>query len=232
MMQETSRPFAETSYSQGSKQDFSRERFFNEREYYCFKAVSFYQQSSNGGYSEQEIRAHLPRFARSIAESIEKAGLTAWQHYTQYGTKEGINPSNDFSTVAYLKAKAKALNRAGILNNGLPWDWESVGEALQQANMNALQHFLRYAGKGPKEAPFGLTSSGTIPAQYSVPEAERVPSFAGEEGTTYTMTRKESVSDKSPTQAKPASKGQKRVPKRDPKDFFLVGEYLQFKALE
>ncbi len=207
--------------------------FFDEEQYYCFKALSYFQEKKHGGFSREAIRADMPRFVATIRGNLAAAGLDAWTHFTKYGTSEGINPSNEFDTVAYLKAKANALNRAGLRNGGRPWDWVSAGKSMQKAHMNALEHFVRFAGKGPQEAPFGLTSSGSIPAQYTVPEADRLPfGCGGADGRIFTVKAESNGVSSPKKNASGRSTGGKRRPKRDPKDFFNPGEYIQFKALE
>lgn len=47
--------------------------------------------------------------AQSVAVAFQQAGFTnAYAHYAQYGWLEGINPSNAFSTAAYLQTNATA----------------------------------------------------------------------------------------------------------------------------
>ena len=36
--------------------------------------------------------------------------MNVWEHYEQFGSKEGINPSNSFNAESYIAAKTKLMN--------------------------------------------------------------------------------------------------------------------------
>lgn len=47
----------------------------------------------------------------NVKAIIAENGMNAWTHYVQYGSDEGVNPSNAFDADAYLDAKTAALGR-------------------------------------------------------------------------------------------------------------------------
>lgn len=49
----------------------------------------------------------------NVKAIIAENGMNAWTHYVQYGSDEGVNPSNAFDADAYLDAKTAALVAAG-----------------------------------------------------------------------------------------------------------------------
>lgn len=88
----------------------------------------------------------------SLNAAMQQAGIESyWDHYILYGTAEGINPSAAFDTEAYLAAKADQLNNLpegqqqplpdGTLGK---WDAALVATALQQAGLNAIEHYYDY----------------------------------------------------------------------------------------
>ncbi|MBQ7618071.1 MAG: hypothetical protein IJS50_04275, partial [Desulfovibrio sp.] len=217
------------------------QQFFNPQEYICFKALQYFQKKENGGYSAERIRENLPFFAAKIVKAFKSAGISPFSHYRKYGTRECINPSNAFNTLAYLKAKAQALNQAGHKNNGRPWDANAIAQVLARKQVSALEHFLQFAGRGPNEVPYGLTPKGEIPAQFVVGRSEQVSleSYSGKtiELTPVVKTAPKDAKQTVKQKAKPLVNPKKAAPKPEPpippaKDYFSAPEYFAFKALQ
>lgn len=117
---------------------------------------------------------------------IQAADMNAWTHYQQYGSAEGVDPSNAFDASAYCAAKALAMNDAGLKDAaGNDWTAESIAKAIDDAGMSVLEHYLTYAGTGEGEVAAGST--------YPVADEDQVPN-PGEtvvvdgSATTYTGT--------------------------------------------
>ena len=214
--------------------------FFDEREYCAFKALRFFQDKANGGLSLVEIQDNLSHYALQMSKTIKNSGLTPFTHYREYGTIEGLNPSNRFSTKRYLAAKARALNAVGLTDIGSPWDAWRVALRLKRAHISALEHFLHYAGKGPGEVPEGLGPSGEIPKEFQVPAAQQVDVEGKERrksnGITYTLTHGSQEPEEKAAQSDdedwPDEIESHSLPKHLASEFFSEGEYLQFKALQ
>lgn len=86
--------------------------------------------------------ANLDAFMASL-------GLSYWDHYTLYGTLEGLNPSAQFNTNRYLDLKLAQLNsetNPQPLPDGSdgPWTREALCEALRDAGLNAIEHYELY----------------------------------------------------------------------------------------
>lgn len=59
-----------------------------------------------------EMRVSNPGYPMSQLEAaFEAANLSAWDHYTQYGIREGINPSAAFNTNKYMDAKLAEMQK-------------------------------------------------------------------------------------------------------------------------
>ncbi|MBQ9453694.1 MAG: hypothetical protein IJU65_10470, partial [Desulfovibrio sp.] len=80
-------------YGHTAEENLSPNANFIPSQYYIFKAADYFDKAVADVTEEQ---------AAYIQAAIKDAGMSAWDHYTQYGTKEGINPSNNFDTQKYL----------------------------------------------------------------------------------------------------------------------------------
>ncbi|WP_287702766.1 hypothetical protein [Desulfovibrio sp.] len=112
-----------------------------------------------------------------VLAAFNAAGLSAWDHYTQFGMYEGVNPSNQFDTSDYLEAKLAQLQADEPDKN---WTMDSMLDTFKEAGLNPLEHYAQF---GSDE---GLS---VIP----VPADERVitdfdPYTPSNPGETFTLT--------------------------------------------
>ena len=145
----------------GAAEEVAPNADFNASEYYAAKAAQFYGVEPSA-VTELQIA--------NVKALINEAGMNAWTHYVQYGSNEGVNPSNAFDADAYLAAKAAAM--------GGDWTAESVAKAISDAGMTVLEHYLTYGGKGEGEVAEGAT--------FPVADDQKVPS--NNPGETFTLT--------------------------------------------
>lgn len=145
----------------GSAEEVAPNADFNANEYYAAKAAQFYGV---------EPKAVTEFQIANVKQIITSNGMNAWTHYQQFGSAEGVNPSNAFDADAYLAAKAVAM--------GDGWTAEKVAEAIKGNGMTVLEHYLQYAGTGENEVAKGAT--------YPVPDDQKVPSSVT--STTYDLT--------------------------------------------
>lgn len=145
----------------GSAEEVAPNADFNANEYYAAKAAQFYGV---------EPKAVTEFQIANVKQIITSNGMNAWTHYQQFGSAEGVNPSNAFDANAYLAAKAVAM--------GDGWTAEKVAEAIKGNGMTVLEHYLQYAGTGENEVAKGAT--------YPVPDDQKVPSSVT--STTYDLT--------------------------------------------
>ena len=154
----------------GANEDVAPNADFNASEYYAAKAAQFYGVEPSA-VTELQIA--------NVKAIIAENGMNAWTHYVQYGSDEGVNPSNAFDADAYLDAKTAALVAAGEKQpDGSEWTPEAVQKAISDAGMTVLEHYLQYAGTGEGEVAQGVT--------FPVPDDQKVP--AEVTGNTYVLT--------------------------------------------
>lgn len=146
----------------GAAEEVAPNASFNANEYYAAKAAQFYGVEPKN-VTEFQIA--------NVKQIITSNGMNAWTHYQQFGSAEGVNPSNAFDADAYLAAKAVAM--------GDGWTAAKIADAIKANGMTVLDHYLTYAGKGEGE----VAKDATFP----VPDDKKVPS--NNPGQTYNLTK-------------------------------------------
>lgn len=145
----------------GADEEVAPNAYFDADEYYAAKAKQYYEEEL-----KQEFTGSEEQIA-NVKNLIKTAGMNAWTHYQQFGSAEGVNPSNAFDASDYCAAKAEAMNKAEQkAPDGTEWTAEKIAEAIDQAGMSVLEHYLTYAGTGEGEVAAGST--------YPVSEDEQV----------------------------------------------------------
>ena len=145
----------------GAAEEVAPNAYFNADEYYAAKAKQYYEEEL-----KQEFTGSEEQIAY-VKAKIKDAGMNAWTHYQQFGSAEGVNPSNAFDASDYCAAKAAAMIKAGQkAPDGTEWTAEKIAEAIEQAGMSVLEHYMTYAGTGEGEVAAGST--------YPVSEDEQV----------------------------------------------------------
>lgn len=130
----------------GIEEDLSPNSFFDVDEYLQAKADKLNQTgvlAAPDGYDQWDIEA--------VQQALHNAGLTAWEHFQQFGWKEGINPSNEFDISDYLDAKAQQVaDLAPGERPATPDDFEfwtqdgAIEAALANAGLDPVTHFEAY----------------------------------------------------------------------------------------
>ena len=149
----------------GAAEEVAPNAYFNANEYYAAKAAQFYGEAFTG--SELQIA--------QVKTLINKEGMNAWTHYQQFGSAEGVNPSNAVDASDYCAAKAEAMNAAGQKDpDGNDWTAESIAKAIDDAGMSVLEHYLTYAGTDEGEVAAGSTFPVSDDDQVVVPSGETI----------------------------------------------------------
>ena len=104
--------------------------------YYIASKAAQLNEMAYGGRSNWTMQ--------DVVDSFKAAGLSAWDHYAQYGFAEGVNPSESFDTDAYCAAKAADLNRQAY-DGKTDWTVADVKAAFSAAGITALQHAAEFA---------------------------------------------------------------------------------------
>lgn len=108
--------------------------------------TDFYMQSK---FTQLESEGLLEEFGltdvASLEQYFEDNGVDARDHYLNAGMLEGINPSAEFDTNAYLEAKLADLQNADKYGDTYAdFDIAQVIEAFQNAGLTALEHFNEF----------------------------------------------------------------------------------------
>lgn len=157
----------------GAAEEVAPNAYFNADEYYAAKAKQYYEEEL-----KQEFTGSEEQIA-NVKNLIKNASMNAWTHYQQFGSAEGVNPSNAFDASDYCAAKAAAMIKAGQkAPDGTDWTAEKIAEAIDDAGMSVLEHYLTFAGTGEGEVAAGST--------YPVSEDEQV--VVPNPGETFTLT--------------------------------------------
>lgn len=155
----------------GAAEDVAPNAYFDADEYYAAKAKQYYEEELKQEFTGSEYQI------ATVKTLINAAGYNAWTHYQQFGSAEGVNPSNAFDASDYCAAKAEAMNKAGQkAPDGTDWTAEKIAKAIDDAGMSVLEHYLTYAGTGEGEVAAGSTYPVSGDEQVSKP------------GETFTLT--------------------------------------------
>ena len=114
----------------GNRENVSPNKYFDSDDYFESKLAQLQRDLPNESWTLE-----------SVQQAFENANLSTWDHYGQYGMREGVDPRDSFSTSAYFKAKLEALQRDDPAGN---WTMESMIAAFQQAGLNPVQHYMLY----------------------------------------------------------------------------------------
>lgn len=133
----------------GQWEDVSPLSTFDADYYYKAKAASF---------NKVDISKVTDAQALEMKTAINNAGMNAWSHYTQYGTKEGIDGSASFDTSAYMAEKLQQVHQT---NPNMTMD--QLCDAFAAAGLNAAAHYEAY-GKAEGLSLIGVSQVQADPA--------------------------------------------------------------------
>lgn len=81
----------------------------------------------------------------SVLQAFNEAGVSAWEHYKQFGSSEGLAPNADFDSDKYYLAKVSQLNATGY-EGRTDWTVDEVKQAFADAGITALEHYAEFGG--------------------------------------------------------------------------------------
>ncbi|GAA3897047.1 hypothetical protein GCM10022228_04790 [Halomonas cibimaris] len=124
--------------------------------------ADFYLQSK---FDQLQKAGQLEEFGLTDVASLktffEDNGVDAEQHYLDYGMAEGLNPSAEFDTGAYLTAKlAELQNTEKYGDTYADFTVQDVVDVFQASDLTALEHFNTYGkDEGLEATPVGSTGT-------------------------------------------------------------------------
>lgn len=99
--------------------------------------------------------------------------MSAWEHYTTVGMYANIDPSNEFSTRAYMRARVNAMNSVENSNGTTGWagrnDWtlEDVQKMFADADLNPVMDFYEHGDKIFKIKPEASAHQVELPENWT-----------------------------------------------------------------
>lgn len=122
-----------------------------------------------------QMQASDPTYTMDqLQTALKDAGLSAWDHYTQFGAAEGLSTSQYFNTNEYLNAKLAQMQATDA-----SYTMDQLKADLQAAGLNPIEHYELYG----KDESLSYTPS-TYPA---APEPPVLPD-PGNPGETFYLT--------------------------------------------
>lgn len=115
----------------GKFENVSPNALFDAETYYYNKALQYFK-TNNATAGQVEYMKTM----------FDGAGLSAWDHYTQYGVEEGINPSTAINTNQYMADKLAQM-RVGDPS----YTMDQLLQAFKDAGLNPISHYY-VAGQG------------------------------------------------------------------------------------
>ena len=144
--------------------------YFNESFYLKEKLAQLKVVDPNG-----DLNGGKPWATTSEVQAAFPAnGLTAEQHFEQYGQYEGLSPVAEFVADEYLAMKAAQLN--SIKQDGKSdWTADSALAAIQGAGLSAWSHYVQYGDKEGISPSYALDGD-----KYCQAKADAMNAAAGE----------------------------------------------------
>lgn len=121
----------------GSAELTSPNKFFNPEEYLAAKAIQA---------NADKVDGKTDWTSATIALAIHNAGMSVYEHFQQFGWKEGVNPSNSFDVAKYMDAKLLQMQATDPT-----YTKEQLIAAFDAAGIDPLAHSQLYgAAEGLK----------------------------------------------------------------------------------
>lgn len=132
--------------SYGNDEGISPNALFNVDQYLRAKAIDFY---GTANVTDNQVK--------SMWLAMDNAGLSPWQHFLEYGAKEGVNPSAAFDSAKYMEEKLAQMQADP--EYGETYTMADLQAAFEAAGLNALTHYLAY-GEAEGLKPIAGTDPG------------------------------------------------------------------------
>lgn len=114
--------------------------YFDSAAYIYAKAVDFYAEANNVLPAAVVVTEQM---LKSMYNAIGAAGMSPWDHYATYGAGEGLNPSTNFDSAAYITNKTAQVN-AAEQDGRSDWTEAEVLKAILDNNLTPLTHYFEY----------------------------------------------------------------------------------------
>ncbi|WP_277809984.1 hypothetical protein [Chromohalobacter canadensis] len=108
-----------------------------------------------------------------VALAFNESGLTAEEHYEQYGATEGLNPSAEFDSQAYLSAKLGQMQEQDS-EQYADWTVADVAQAFEESGLSPLEHYNQFGqDEGLEAVPAGESTGSLTEALSDLADAQQ-----------------------------------------------------------
>lgn len=101
--------------------------------------ADYYFQSKAAKYFGKDVSQVTTENVQFIKTAFAQAGLSAWDHYLQYGMAEGIDPNANFSTSEYFADKLALLQESDP-----SYTHDQMVAAFKSAGLTPVTHYFFY----------------------------------------------------------------------------------------
>lgn len=113
----------------GNAEGISPNAYFDEGTYFTNKLAQLQATEPDKGWTSVD----------QVKEAFADAGLSAWDHYTLFGTAEGVSPSKYFDTNAYMQAKLAQMQA-----DDPAYTMTQLQQAFKDADLNPIEHYILF----------------------------------------------------------------------------------------
>lgn len=105
--------------------------------------INFYLAAKSLELNDRVYQGKSDWTPEKVMQAFKDAGITAWDHYQQFGFMEDIAPNENFDSGKYFLAKVAELNSTNYEGRN-DWTVAEVKQAFKDAGLTPVQHYAEY----------------------------------------------------------------------------------------
>lgn len=105
--------------------------------------INFYLAAKSLELNDRVYQGKSDWTPEKVMQAFKDAGITAWDHYQQFGFMEDIAPNENFDSGKYFLAKVAELNSTNYEGRS-DWTVAEVKQAFKDAGLTPVEHYAEY----------------------------------------------------------------------------------------
>lgn len=105
--------------------------------------INFYLAAKSLELNDRVYQGKSDWTPEKVMQAFKDAGITAWDHYQQFGFMEDIAPNENFDSGKYFLAKVAELNSTNYEGRN-DWTVAEVKQAFKDAGLTPVEHYAEY----------------------------------------------------------------------------------------
>lgn len=105
--------------------------------------INFYLAAKSLELNDRVYQGKSDWTPEKVMQAFKDAGMTAWDHYQQFGFMEDIAPNENFDSGKYFLAKVVELNSTNYEGRS-DWTVAEVKQAFKDAGLTPVEHYAEY----------------------------------------------------------------------------------------